>query len=143
MGIAPLYPSYGAAFAGYDAVVKIRGPRGPKTGRKCAFSAGFHRPRPCIFAPDPVSLHLFRYPTDSLSCPMRLSRFFLPILKENPKEAEIVSHRLMLRAGMMRQGAAGIYPWLALGFGGVEKIRQIRRQEQDSAGALEPCMPAL
>src|SRR6202012_5283640 len=50
-----------------------------------------------------------RCSTDSLSVPMRLSRFFLPILKENPKEAEIVSHRLMLRAGMIRQEAAGIY----------------------------------
>ena len=46
---------------------------------------------------------------------MRLSRYFLPILKETPKEAEIVSHRLMLRAGMIRQEAAGIYAWLPLG----------------------------
>ena len=53
---------------------------------------------------------------------MRLSRFFLPILKENPKEAEIVSHRLMLRAGMMRQEAAGIYAWLPLGFRVLKKI---------------------
>src|SRR4051812_30252011 len=123
------------AIAGYDAVVKIRGPRSPKTARKYAFPAAFRRPRPCIFVPDPVSLHLFRYPTDSLSCPMRLSRFFLPILKENPKEAEVVSHRLMLRAGMMRQEAAGIYAWLALGFRVVEEIEPIRRAGQDRAGA--------
>src|ERR1041384_7926104 len=74
---------------------------------------------------------------------MRLSRFFLPILKENPKEAEIVSHRLMLRAGMMRQGAAGIHAWLPLGFRVLKKIEQIVREEQDRAGALELLMPTL
>src|SRR6187200_3089982 len=90
-----------------------------------------------------VSLHLFRYPTDSLSCPMRLSRFFLPILKENPKEAEIVSHRLMLRAGMMRQEAAGIYAWLPLGLRVLKKIEQIVREEQNRAGAIELLMPTI
>ena len=74
---------------------------------------------------------------------MRLTRFFLPILKENPKEAEIVSHRLMLRAGMMRQEAAGIYAWLPLGFRVLKKIEQIVREEQDRAGALELLMPTL
>ena len=74
---------------------------------------------------------------------MRLLRFFLPILKENPKEAEIVSHRLMLRAGMMRQEAAGIYAWLPLGFRVLKKIEQIVREEQDRAGALELLMPTL
>src|ERR1700694_5245961 len=74
---------------------------------------------------------------------MRLSRFFLPILKENPKEAEIVSHRLMLRAGMMRQEAAGIYAWLPLGFRVLQKIEQIVREEQDRAGAIELLMPTL
>src|SRR5512139_2394406 len=74
---------------------------------------------------------------------MRLSRFFLPILKENPKEAEIVSHRLMLRAGMMRQEAAGIYAWLPLGFRVLKKIEQIVREEQDRAGAIEVLMPTL
>src|SRR5438094_2959220 len=74
---------------------------------------------------------------------MILSRFFLPILKENPKEAEIVSHRLMLRAGMMRQEAAGIYAWLPLGFRVLKKIEQIVRDEQDRAGALEMLMPTL
>ena len=69
---------------------------------------------------------------------MRLSRFFLPILKENPKEAEIVSHRLMLRAGMIRQEAAGIYAWLPLGFRVLKNI-----EEQDRAGALELLMPTL
>ena len=66
---------------------------------------------------------------------MRLSRFFLPILKENPKEAEIVSHRLMLRAGMIRQEAAGIYAWLPLGLRVLKKIEQIVREEQNRAGA--------
>src|SRR5690242_3534635 len=74
---------------------------------------------------------------------MRLSRFFLPILKENPKEAEIVSHRLMLRAGMLRQEAAGIYAWLPLGFRVLKKIEQIVREEQDRAGAQELLMPTL
>src|ERR671918_2834770 len=74
---------------------------------------------------------------------MRLSRFFLPILKENPKEAEIVSHRLMLRAGMMRQEAAGIYAWLPLGFRVLKRIERIVREEQDRAGALEMLMPTL
>src|SRR5271163_4893570 len=74
---------------------------------------------------------------------MRLSRFFLPILKENPKEAEIVSHRLMLRAGMIRQEAAGIYAWLPLGLRVLKKIEQIVREEQNRAGALELLMPTL
>ena len=74
---------------------------------------------------------------------MRLSRFFLPILKENPKEAEIVSHRLMLRAGMIRQEAAGIYAWLPLGLKVLKKIEQIVREEQNRAGALELLMPTL
>jgi hypothetical protein len=68
---------------------------------------------------------------------MRLSRFFLPILKENPKEAEIVSHRLMLRAGMIRQEAAGIYAWLPLGLRVLKKIEQIVREEQNRAGSTD------
>ena len=60
---------------------------------------------------------------------MRLSRYFLPILRENPKEAEIVSHRLMLRAGMIRQESAGIYAWLPLGLRVLNKINAIVREE--------------
>ncbi|MCW2309310.1 proline--tRNA ligase [Rhodobium gokarnense] len=74
---------------------------------------------------------------------MRLSRYFLPILKETPKEAEIVSHRLMLRAGMMRQQAAGIYSWLPLGLKVLRKIEGIVREEQNRAGALEMLMPTV
>src|SRR6187455_981510 len=74
---------------------------------------------------------------------MRLSHYFLPILRETPKEAEIASHRLMLRAGMVRQEAAGIYAWLPLGFRVLKKIEQIVREEQDRAGALELLMPTL
>jgi prolyl-tRNA synthetase len=74
---------------------------------------------------------------------MHLSRYFLPILRETPKEAEIVSHRLMLRAGMLRQQAAGIYSWLPLGFRVLKKIEQIVREEQDRAGALEVLMPTI
>src|SRR5471032_3066638 len=74
---------------------------------------------------------------------MRLSRFFLPILRETPKEAEIVSHRLMLRAGMVRQEAAGIYAFLPLGLRVLKKICDIVRQEQDRAGAIELLMPNI
>ena len=74
---------------------------------------------------------------------MRLSRYFLPTLKENPVEAKIASHRLMLRAGMVRQGAAGIYSWLPLGQRVLRKIEQIVREEQDRAGALEVLMPTI
>jgi prolyl-tRNA synthetase len=74
---------------------------------------------------------------------MRLSRYFLPILRETPKEAEIVSHRLMLRAGMMRQEAAGIYAFLPLGLRVLKKIEQIVREEQDRSGAVELLMPTI
>ena len=74
---------------------------------------------------------------------MRLSRYFLPILRDNPKEAEIVSHRLMLRAGMIRQEAAGIYAWLPLGVRVLDKICRIIREEQNRAGAIEVLMPTI
>jgi len=74
---------------------------------------------------------------------MRLSRFFLPILRETPKEAEIVSHRLMLRAGMMRQEAAGIYAFLPLGLRVLNKICDIVREEQNRSGAIELLMPTI
>jgi prolyl-tRNA synthetase len=74
---------------------------------------------------------------------MRLSRYFLPILRETPKEAEIASHRLMLRAGMIRQEAAGIYAFLPLGLRVLNKICRIVREEQDRAGAIELLMPTI
>jgi prolyl-tRNA synthetase len=74
---------------------------------------------------------------------MRLSRFFLPILKENPREAEIVSHRLMLRAGMIRQQGAGSFSWLPLGKRVLDKVCQIIREEQNRAGAQEILMPTI
>src|ERR671924_871580 len=74
---------------------------------------------------------------------MRLSRYFLPILRETPKEAEIVSHRLMLRAGLIRQEAAGIYAFLPLGLRVLRKVCDIVREEQDRAGALEILMPTV
>jgi prolyl-tRNA synthetase len=74
---------------------------------------------------------------------MRLSRYFLPILRETPKEAEIASHRLMLRAGMIRQEAAGIYSFLPLGFRVLQKVCQIVREEQNRAGAVELMMPTI
>lgn len=74
---------------------------------------------------------------------MRLSQFFLPILKETPREAEIVSHRLMLRAGMIRQQSAGIFSWLPLGLRVLEKVNAIVREEQNRAGAIEILMPTI
>jgi prolyl-tRNA synthetase len=74
---------------------------------------------------------------------MRLSEYFLPLLRENPSEAQIVSHRLMLRAGMIRQSSAGIYSWLPLGLRVLKKVERIVREEQDRAGAQEILMPTV
>lgn len=74
---------------------------------------------------------------------MRLSRYFLPILKDNPKEAEIISHRLMLRAAMLKQQSAGIYTFLPLGKRVLDKVCNIVREEQNRAGAIELLMPTL
>ena len=74
---------------------------------------------------------------------MRLSRYFLPILREAPREAEIVSHRLMLRAGLVRQEAAGIYAFLPLGLRVLQKVSNIVREEQNRAGAIEMLMPTI
>ena len=74
---------------------------------------------------------------------MRLSRYFLPVLKENPAEAQIVSHRLMLRAGMIKQSAAGIYSWLPLGLKVLKNIENIIHEEQEKAGHLAILMPTI
>ena len=74
---------------------------------------------------------------------MRLSRSFIPTLKETPAEAQIASHRLMLRAGLVRQTSAGIYAWLPMGLRALRKIEQIVREEQDAAGAQEVLMPTI
>ncbi len=74
---------------------------------------------------------------------MRLSRGFIPTLKETPAEAQIASHRLMLRAGLVRQTSAGIYAWLPLGFRVLKNIERIVREEQDAAGAQELLMPTI
>ncbi|MEO6581708.1 MAG: proline--tRNA ligase [Sphingomicrobium sp.] len=74
---------------------------------------------------------------------MRVSRCFLPVLKESPSDAQIVSHKLMLRGGLVRQTAAGIYAWLPIGFKVLKKIEQIVREEQDRAGAIEMLMPTI
>jgi prolyl-tRNA synthetase len=74
---------------------------------------------------------------------MRLSQYFLPVLKEDPSEAQIVSHRLMLRAGMIRQLSAGNYNWLPLGYKVLQNIGQVVREEMDKAGAQELLMPTL
>jgi prolyl-tRNA synthetase len=74
---------------------------------------------------------------------LRLSRYFLPVLKESPADAQIVSHKLMLRAGLVRQTAAGIYAWLPIGLRVLKKIEQIVREEQDRAGGIEMLMPTI
>jgi prolyl-tRNA synthetase len=74
---------------------------------------------------------------------MRLSRYFMPTLREAPADAQIVSHRLMLRAGLVRQEAAGIYAWLPLGLAVLRKIEQVVREEMNRAGAVEILMPTL
>ena len=74
---------------------------------------------------------------------MHLSRYFLPVLRETPKEAEIVSHQYMLRAGMVKQASAGIYSWLPMGLRVLNKIADIVREEQNRAGAIEVLMPTI
>ena len=74
---------------------------------------------------------------------MRLSRYFLPVLRETPKEAEIISHQLMLRTGMIRQASAGIYSWLPIGLRVLKKIETIVREEQNRSGAIEVLMPTI
>ena len=74
---------------------------------------------------------------------MYLSKYFLPVLKEAPREAEIVSHQLMLRAGMIKQQSAGIYSWLPLGLKMLRKVEQVIREEQNRAGAVEVLMPTI
>lgn len=74
---------------------------------------------------------------------MRLTRYFLPLLKETPAEAQIASHQLMLRAGMIRQSSAGIYSWLPLGLRVLRRVEQIVREEMDAAGCQEILMPTI
>ena len=74
---------------------------------------------------------------------MRLSRYFLPVLKETPAEAQIVSHRYMLRAGMIKQASAGIYSWLPMGFKVLRKIENIIHEEQQRAGHIPMLMPTI
>ncbi|MCL4107591.1 UNVERIFIED_CONTAM: hypothetical protein GTU68_022052 [Idotea baltica] len=74
---------------------------------------------------------------------MRLSRYFLPVLKETPSEAQIASHRLMLRAGMIKQSSSGIYSWLPMGFKVLKKLEQIVHEEQIRAGHIPMLMPTL
>src|SRR5213080_3593234 len=93
-----------------------------------------------VFSP---VIRFHSHPHSGTAVPMRLSRYFLPILRETPKEAEIVSHRLMLRAGMMRQEAAGIYAFLPLGLRVLDKICRIVREEQNRSGAIELLMPTI
>ena len=83
------------------------------------------------------------HPAKFTSNAMRLSKFFMPTMKETPAEAQIASHRLMLRAGMIRQSSAGIYSWLPLGFKVMKRIEQVVREEQNASGAQELLMPTI
>ena len=74
---------------------------------------------------------------------MRVSQFFLSTLKEAPSEAELVSHRLMLRAGLIKRLASGLYTWMPLGLRVLRKVEAIVREEMDRSGALELSMPAV
>ena len=74
---------------------------------------------------------------------MKFSQYFIPTLKDNPSDTEIISHQLMIRAGMIKQASAGIYSWLPLGLKVLKKIEQIVREEQNSAGAIEMLMPTI
>jgi prolyl-tRNA synthetase len=74
---------------------------------------------------------------------MRMSRYFLPVLKETPREAQIVSHRLMLQAGLIKQASAGIYSWLPMGYKILKRIEQIVHEEQAKAGHLAMLMPTI
>ena len=74
---------------------------------------------------------------------MRLSRFFMPTMKETPADAQIASHRLMLRAGMVRQSSAGIYSWLPLGYRVLKNITRIVEEEQDAIGCQQVLMPTI
>ena len=74
---------------------------------------------------------------------MRLSNLFLPTLKENPNEAKIPSHRLMLRSGMIKQSSVGIYSWLPLGCIVLKKIEAIVREEMNASGSQEILMPTI
>ncbi|MEJ2526354.1 MAG: proline--tRNA ligase, partial [Desulfuromonadales bacterium] len=72
---------------------------------------------------------------------MRYSQYFLPTLKENPQDAEVISHQLMMRAGMIRKVAAGIYSYLPFGLRTIRKVEEIVREEMNRAGAIELLMP--
>ena len=74
---------------------------------------------------------------------MKLSRYFLPVLKDISSDAKIKSHQLMLRIGMIRQSSAGIYSWLPLGYKILKKIEKVVREEQDKSGAIEMLMPTI
>jgi prolyl-tRNA synthetase len=97
---------------------------------------------PCPVADPRASAHSISAP-DQLKASCVLSRYLLPVTKETPADAQIVSHKLMLRAGLVRQTAAGIYAWLPLGLRVLKKIEQVVREEQDKAGAIELLMPTI
>jgi prolyl-tRNA synthetase len=102
-----------------------------------------NRPAPRPLASVPQFTYTLANPLLPKGAPMRLTRYFLPVLKENPAEAQIVSHRYMLRAGMIKQQAAGIYSWLPMGYKVLRRIEQIVHEEQARAGHIPLLMPTL
>jgi prolyl-tRNA synthetase len=100
-------------------------------------------PESLVFSEAILSIASDLTPESKADATMRLSRFFMPILRETPKEAEIVSHRLMLRAGLIKQQSAGIYAWLPLGTRVLDNIARIVREEQNRSGAIEILMPTI
>ncbi|MGH7884545.1 MAG: proline--tRNA ligase, partial [Thermodesulfobacteriota bacterium] len=74
---------------------------------------------------------------------MRFSNYFIPTLRDNPADAEVISHKLMVRAGMIRKLAAGIYNYLPLGYRSIKKVEKIVREEMERAGAIELLMPSV
>src|SRR3954470_847982 len=111
-----------------------RPPGAPAARSACVFAGGRVGSLGSDTRPPPIS---------SDRSLMRLSRYFMPTLRETPREAEIVSHRLMLRAGLIRQQPAGSFSWLPLGLRVLNKINRIVREEQDRSGAIEVKMPTI
>src|SRR5471030_697031 len=114
----------------------------PRTGQVCGQKPVQNQSREALFAGRKPAPGQFPARPEDVDR-MRMSQYFLPTMKETPSEAQIVSHRLMLRAGLVRQTSAGIYAWLPLGLRVLRNIERIVREEQDRAGGQEILMPTI
>src|SRR5690606_38533406 len=103
--------------------------------------------QPCLIlyaaSPAPYNAQLNSRSCKDISAPMRTSQFLLSTLKETPSDAVVISHQLMLRAGMIRRLASGLYTWMPMGLRALRKAEAIVRDEMNKAGALEVLMPAI